>query len=193
MSDEEKTTDGVDSVEEVVEAVSKAAAEVTETVSEVVSEATEKVTDTVAEASEGSAVSKIMDLKDSNPKVFFGAIAGLVLVILIMVVSGGDDKAITAYKPASLVIGNTYSLKGINSYGDNVKIRLVAVPGSIAAYDESEKEGNEGNCKDIPEGTKVKLLQVQEAFGGAKFVNLEIMDGGECAGKTGWASANNLN
>jgi len=175
MSNDEQSnesTEAVDSVETVEEAKETVAAPEVET--------------------EGNAVSKIMELKESNPKVFFGAIGGLVLIILIVVFSGGGSNSLPVHKAANLVIGNTYSLKGINSYGSNITIRLVAVPGSIAAYDESEKEGNESACKDIAQGTKVKLLQVQQAFGNAKFVQLEILDAGQCTGKKGWASANNL-
>ncbi len=161
-------------------------------------EAVEAAAETVVEesqatADEGNAVSKVLELKESNPKVFFGAVGALVLVILFMFIGGGSDNPLPAAKQVNLVVGNSYTLKGINSYGDNVTIRLVAVPGSIAAYDESEKDGNDGECKDIPQGTQVKLLQVQEAFGGAKFVQLEVLGSTPCAGKKGWASANNLN
>jgi len=177
MSDDKNLND---SVEEVVETVTEAVEEAVETVTEAVEE--------------GNAVSKIMDLKESNPKVFFGAIAGLVVVILAMVMGGGSgsNKPVQQSRQVNLSIGNTYSLKGINSYGTNVKIRLVAVPGSIAAYDEFEKEGSEGSCKDIAEGTKVKLLQIQEALGGAKFVELELLDAAGCEGRKGWATASNL-
>jgi len=176
MSNDENSNESVESVEE----VEAAAPEVNEAVSE-------------ADTEEGgNAVSKVMALKESNPKVFFGAIGGLVLVILVLMMSGGNDNKIQSHQAANLVIGNTYTLKGINSYGSNVTIRLVAVPGSMAAYDESEKDGNESACKDIPQGTQVKLVQVQQAFGNAKFVQLEILGDGQCVGKKGWASANNL-
>jgi len=176
MSDDKNLND---SVEEVVETVTEAVEEAVETVTEAVEE--------------GNAVSKIMELKDSNPKVFFGAIAGLVVVILAMVMGGGEsNKPVQQSRQVNLSIGNTYSLKGVNSYGTNAKIRLVAVPGSMAAYDESEKEGDEGSCKDMPEGTKVKLLSIQEALGGAKFVELELLDAAGCSGRKGWATASNL-
>jgi len=178
MSNDENSNESVESVEEVEAAAPTP--EVNEAVSEVDSEES------------GNAVSKIMALKESNPKVFFGAIGGLVLVILVLMMSGGSDNPIPTHKAVGLNIGNTYTLKGINSYGANVTIRLVAVPGSMAAYDESEKDGTKSSCKDIPQGTKVKLVQVQQAFGNAKFVQLEILGDGQCAGKKGWASANNL-
>lgn len=166
--------------------------EVNEPVIEV-SEPVEEVTASVAE--EGNAVSKIMDLKESNPKVFFGAIAGLVVVILVMFMGGGSNNVVVQqHRQVDLSIGNTYTLKGINAFGDNVTVRLVAVPGSIAAYDESEEEGaTKDDCKHIAQGEKVKLLQIQEAFGGAKFVEVEILNAGKCAGRKGWATAGNLN
>jgi len=176
MSNDENSNESVESVEE----VEAPAAEVNEAVSEVDAE------------DGGNAISKVMALKESNPKVFFGAIGGLVLLVLVVMMMGGNNNAIPSHKAANLVIGNTYTLKGINSYGSNVTIRLVAVPGSMAAYDESEKEGNDSSCKNIPQGTQVKLKQVQQAFGNAKFVQLEILGDSPCVGKTGWASANNL-
>ncbi len=187
MSDDKNLNE---SVEEVVENVKETVEEVVETVTEKVEEVAETVTEKVEES---GAVAKIMALKESNPKVFFGAIGGLVIVILLIFMSGGSNNPLPQPKQVNLVNGNTYTLKGVNSYGTNSKIRLVSVPGSIAAYDESEKEGNEGACKDMPEGTKVKLLSTQEALGGAMFVELEILDAKGCEGRKGWATANNLN
>ncbi len=187
MSDDKNLNE---SVEEVVENVKETVEEVVETVTEKVEEVAENVTDAVEES---GAVAKIMALKDSNPKVFFGAIGGLVVVILLLLMSGGGKNPLPQPKQVNLVNGNTYTLKGVNSYGADAKIRLVAVPGSMAAYDESEKEGKEGNCKSMPEGTKVKLLSTQEALGGVTFVELEILDAKGCEGRKGWTTANDLN
>ena len=197
MSNDGNQNESIDSVDDVVENLKDAAEKVADTVSDAAEDVVEAVSDTIEDAvetvEEGNVVSKIMGFKESNPKVFFGAIGGLLLVIVFMLFSGGSNNPIPSRKAVNLAIGNTYTLKGVNSYGDNAKIRLVAVPGSMAAYDESEKEGNEGTCRHMPLGTKVKLLQIQEAFGGAKFVELEILDSGECTGRKGWATANNLN
>ena len=157
-------------------------------------ESTNKTTEKVNEASNvaGNVISKIMEIKESNPKVFYGGIGGLVVIILIMMMSGGNNKNLPVKKMANLSIGQTYELKGVNTYDPAAKIRLVAVPGSMAAYDDTEAEDRKGACKQMPQRTKVKLLQVQEAFGSAKFVEVEMIDG-ECAGKKGWAVSTNLN
>ena len=141
-----------------------------------------------------NAVAKILALKESNPKVFFGSIAGLVGIIVIALSMGGgsSNKHMPVAKKVNLSIGQSYSLKGINSYSSNTTIRLVAVPGSIAAYDDSEDQEGKDPCKHLPEGTKVKLIQTQEAFGKAKFVELEIL-AGQCKGRKGWANSTNLN
>ena len=163
-----------------------------ESVEEVNEPAVEATAESVAEGS--NAVSAVMGLKESNPKVFYGAIAGLVVVILIMFMGGGSNNTIQKHRQVDLSIGNTYTLKGINTYSADAKVRLVAVPGSMAAYDESEEDGaTKDDCKHISQGEKVKLLQVQEAFGSAKFVEVEILNAGKCAGRKGWATAGNLN
>ena len=57
-------------------------------------ESTNKTTETVNEESNaaGNVLSKIMELKESNPKVFFGGIGGVVVVVLIMMMMGGNNK-----------------------------------------------------------------------------------------------------
>jgi len=140
----------------------------------------------------GNVLSKILEIKESNPKVFFGGIGGLVLVILVVMMMGGGKKNLPVKQMASLSIGQVYELKGVNTYDPAATIRLVPVPGSMAAYDDTEEEDRRGGCKHMPQGTKVKLVQVQEAFGKAKFVEVEMIEG-ECAGKKGWAIATNLN
>ena len=178
MSNDENANESVESVNDSDESTSNTAK-------------TGDKTTTSASNAAGNLLSKIMEIKESNPKVFFGGIGGLVLVVLIIMMMGGNKKNLPVKKMASLSIGQLYELKGVNTYDPAVKIRLVAVPGSMAAYDDTEKEDREGACKQMPQGTKVKLLQVQEAFGSAKFVEVEMIDG-ECAGKKGWAVATNL-
>ncbi len=194
MSNDENSNESVDSVNESEESTKQVENEATNEVVEGASEVAEGASEVVEDTSnaEGNAVSKIMALKDSNPKVFFGGIAGLVIVVLVMMMSGGDNKRLPVSKTVNLSIGQSYSLKGVNTYDPMATIRLVAVPGSIAAYDDTEDKDRGGECKHLPQGTKVKLLQVQQAFGKAKFVEVEILDG-ECAGRKGWAVSNNLN
>lgn len=176
MSNDENTTESVESAE--------TSEQTTETVTETV--------ETEANAAGGNAVSKILELKESNPKVFFGAIGGLVLVVLILMMSGGgSSNKLVKISQVELSVGNTYSLRGVNSTDPSATIRLVAVPGSMAAYDDTEDADRNGDCKHMPEGTKVKLIQVQQAFGKANFVEVEML-GGECAGRKGWVVSNNL-
>lgn len=156
-------------------------------------ESTKQTTETTDKAANaaGNVLSKIMEIKESNPKVFFGGIGGLVVIVLIVMMMGGSEKNLPVAQMTSLSIGQVYELKGVNTYDPAATVRLVSVPGSLAAYDDTEEDDRKGGCKHMAQGTKVKLLQVQEAFGKAKFVEVEMV-GGECAGNKGWAIATNL-
>ncbi len=140
----------------------------------------------------GNLISKAMELKESNPKVFFGGIAGLVIVIVILMMSGGggSKKSLPVTKAVDVAIGQTYALKGVNTYDPNATVRIVNIPGSIAAYDDTT-EGAGDKCKNMIQGTRVKVLNSQ-VITGAKYAEIEIVDG-ECAGRKGWVVANNLN
>ena len=179
MSNDENAKESVESVNDSDESTSNTA------------ETGDKTTNAASNAA-GNVLSKLMEIKESNPKVFFGGIGGLVVVVLIMMMTGGSNKNIPVTKMANLSIGQVYTLKGVNTYDPAATIRLVAVPGSMAAYDDTEKGDREGGCKHMPQGTKVKLVQIQQAFEKAKFVEVEMLEG-ECAGKKGWAIATNLN
>ena len=133
-----------------------------------------------------------LDLKDSNPKVFFGIIGGVVVLLIALFSMGGSDPKLPVHQNKPVVIGQSYILKGANAYDAQATIRLVAVPGSMAAYDDTEEADREGGCKHIPSGTPVKVTQAQDAFGKKDlFVEVE-MNSGECAGTRGWALAVNL-
>ena len=171
MSNDENPNESVDSVNE--------------------SEESSSQPETAANAA-GNIVSKALELKESNPKVFFGGIGGLVLVIVILMMSGGGGakKSLPVTKSINVSIGQTYSLKGVNTYDAKATIRLVNIPGPIAAYDDTSEDAGD-KCKHMVQGTKVKALSTQEVTG-AKYVEVEIL-GGECAGRKGWVIANNLN
>ncbi len=173
---------------------SKESEESTNKVSEAIDEAAETVTEAVDSASDaaGNIVSKILALKESNPKVFFGGIAGLVLVVIILMFGGESKAPLTVSKFVNITIGQSYELKGVNTYDPNATVQVLPVPGSIAAYDEDPKDATGSVCKYMPQGTKVKAIQLQEAFGNVKFVQIEMLNG-ECAGKKGWVISNNLN
>ena len=156
-------------------------------------------TETTTETSNASAdttgnniVAKIMALKESNPKVFFGGIGAVVLLIVIIMISSGSNKQIPTFQQTPIVIGNEYKLQGPNATAPEATIRLVAVPGSIAAFDDSEEDDRVGGCKHMPQGTRVKALQTQAAYGKKDaFVQVEILEG-ECKGQTGWTLGINI-
>ncbi|MCQ8128263.1 hypothetical protein [Methylomonas rivi] len=145
-----------------------------------------------AQKTAGNLVATLLELKESNPKVFFGGIGAIVLIFLIMIMSGGSDPKIPVHQAKAIVPGQSYVLKSANAYDPTATIRLVAVPGSMAAYDDTEEADREGACKHMPQGTPVKAIQSQDAYG-KKDVFVEVeMTSGECEGKRGWALAIDL-
>lgn len=136
-------------------------------------------------------LTSVLALKESNPKVFYGGVGAVVLLLLILVMSGGSNSKLPAHQSKAVVIGQNYVLRSANSYDPHATIRLVSVPGSMAAYDDTEEADREG-CKHILEGTPVKVVQAQD-FSGKKdaFVEVEMLEG-ECVGKKGWTLAINL-
>ncbi len=149
-----------------------------------------QVDQTAEDNNVGNMVASVLALRESNPKVFYGGIAGVVLLLVVMI-SGGSDDNLPVHKSKPVVVGQNYVLKSANAYDPNATIRLVSVPGSMAAYDDTEENDREG-CKHIPDGTPVKVVQSQDAYG-KKDVFVEVeMTAGECEGKKGWALAINL-
>ncbi len=132
-------------------------------------------------------VSKLLALKDDNPKVFFGGIGAVVVLLLVVLMSSGSSKNVPTFKQTPIVIGNEYKLQGANNSAPEATVRLVAVPGSMAAFDDTEEDDRSG-CKHMPQGTRVKVLQTQAAYGKEDaFVQVEILEEGECQGQKGWA------
>jgi hypothetical protein len=143
-----------------------------------------------AEDKVGNIVSQILQLKEKNPKVFFGAIGGIGL-LLILVLSGGGKEATLISGPVikNLAVGQKYVLKSANSYDPAATVRLVALPGAIAAYDDTEEADRNTPCQHIPQNTDVSVLELQDAYGTKNaFVKVQI-ESGECKGKDGWALA----
>ncbi len=146
-----------------------------------------------AQNAAGNAVGSFLALQQSNPKIFYGAIAGVVLVLLLLLVGGGGSESkLPVHQAKPVVVGQNYVLKSANAHDPSSTVRLVAVPGSMAAYDDTEENDREGGCKHIPQGTPVKVTQSQDAYGKKDvFAEVEML-GGECEGKKGWALSINL-
>lgn len=104
------------------------------------------------------AITSAMELKESNPKVFYGIVAGVVGFVLMLAALGGSEKTLPSSTPKSLAAGQKYTLQSPNAAaedGEQTIIRLVATPGAIAAFDDDENKTEE--CRKFPEGTHVTV------------------------------------
>ncbi len=139
----------------------------------------------------GKLFSLMMDLKEKNSKVFFGVIGGVVVLLIVIMMSGGDSGVLPKSSAKNLVAGQRYVLKNPNTYEIESPIQLVAVPGAIAAFDDSEDEdkGKVESCRRIPQGTPITAVDFQD-FAGKKnaFVKVQVEDG-QCKGSSGWVLA----
>lgn len=141
----------------------------------------------------GNLTSAALNLKETKPKVFYGAVGGVTLLILIAIFSGGESRpTVQQYAKKPLAVGQTYTLKSPNSYDPASTIRLVPAPGTLAAYDDTEEADRTGTCQHFPQGTAVKVLRLQDAFDTANSFAEVSIEGGECNGKTGWVLAIDL-
>jgi hypothetical protein len=144
-----------------------------------------------AKETAGQLFSSIMSLKEKNPKVFFGAVGGVVFLLIVIMVSGGDSGTISTAGPKNLVTGQRYVLKNPNTYEVESPIQLLAVPGAIAAFDDSEDEekGKVESCRRIAQGTPITVVDFQD-FAGKKnaFVKVQVEEG-DCKGSSGWVLA----
>jgi hypothetical protein len=137
-----------------------------------------------------------LGLREKNPKLFYGIIAVLVLPLLFMMVGGGDEgKPALASGPTikELAKGQRYTLKSPNVVDQGAKVRLVPVPGTLAAYDDSEeddrKDIKDGTCQHVDQGTPVEALEFADAYGKRNmFVKVKVIDG-VCKDKDGWVLA----
>lgn len=135
----------------------------------------------------GNIFSSLLVLKESNPKLFFGGIGALVLVFLIIMLAGGDSGSVSKSVIKELQAGQRYVLKSANAYDASSTVRLVSVPGTIAAYDDSEEADRNGACQHMAQGTPVTALEFADAYGKKNsYVKVRIEEG-ECKGNEGWA------
>ncbi|MBK8814859.1 MAG: hypothetical protein IPN42_04810 [Methylococcaceae bacterium] len=131
-----------------------------------------------------------MGLKESNPKAFYGIIAVIILPILFMMVSGGSEStSVSGPTIKELSVGQKYSLKSPNTVDPSATIRLVPVPGTLAAYDDSEEKDRTEVCQHMPQNTPVEVMDFSDAYGKRKmFVKVKVLEG-ECKDKDGWVLA----
>ncbi|MGZ4968419.1 MAG: hypothetical protein ACXWFX_01810 [Methylobacter sp.] len=144
-----------------------------------------------AKETAGKLFSSMMSLKEKNPKVFFGIVGGVVLLFIVMMIGGEDSGIVSGPSAKNLVSGQRYVLKNPNTYEVESPIQLLAVPGAIAAFDDSEDEekGKVESCRRIAQGTPITIVDFQD-FAGKKnaFVKVQVEDG-ECKGSSGWVLA----
>ena len=151
--------------------------------------ATESVTTPAAASAGSGAFASFLNLKESNPKVFFGAIGGVILLLIIIISSGGDGNKPALSGPVikNLAIGQQYTLKSANAYDAAATVRLVSTPGAIAAYDDTEEADRNGACQHIAQGTNVTVLEFADAYGKQKSYSKIRIEDGACKGNEGWA------
>jgi len=142
-------------------------------------------------SSGGSFISSFLSLKETNPKVFFGSIGGIVVLLVLMMSMGGSSSKPLLTGPVlkDLVIGQQYTLKSANSYDPSATVRLVGTPGTIAAYDDTEEADRAGVCQHIPQGTPVSVLEFSDAYGKQKAYAKVRIENGDCKGNEAWALA----
>ena len=133
----------------------------------------------------------ITKLKESNPKVLYGGVAAFVILILFMMMSGGSDTTVGGPSVRNLTIGQNYVLREPNAYDSTASIRLVGTPGSMAAYDDTEKADREG-CKHLPQGTPVVLKGFFDSYGKKNAFSKVSVLSGECKDSIGWTLSINI-
>ena len=139
----------------------------------------------------GNLVSSLLSLKEKNPKVFFGGIGAVAVLLFLMMSMGGDGSKPTISGPVlkDLAVGQRYVLKSANAYDPSATVRLVSTPGAIAAYDDTEEADRSGVCQHMPQGTPVSVLDFADAYGKQKAYAKVRIEEGECKGNEAWALA----
>ena len=134
-------------------------------------------------------VGSFLNLKETNPKLFFGGIGGVVVLLLLVFGLGGSDEKPPLNGPVlkDLAIGQTYTLKSANAYDASATVRLVSTPGAIAAYDDTEEADRNGACQHLAQGTPVTVLEFADAYGKQKSYSKVRIEDGSCKGNEGWA------
>ncbi|MEI6747474.1 MAG: hypothetical protein WCL34_16040 [Methylococcaceae bacterium] len=139
------------------------------------------------------AMASVTDMKENNPKMFYGIVTGVAGIVLMLAMLSGNEKVLPSSAPKSLAAGQKYTLQSPNASaedGEQTIIRLVATPGAIAAFDDDENKTEE--CRKFPEGTHVTVLDKQDAFGKKDVFAKVQIDEDVCNGTIGWVLAVNL-
>ena len=151
----------------------------------------ENVKQTVDSAKDtaGNMISSFLSLKENNPKVFFGSVGGVAILLVLMMTMGGEGSKPVISGPVlkDLAIGQRYVLKSANAYDPAATVRLVSTPGAIAAYDDTEEKDRTGVCQHIPQGTPVSVLEFADAYGKQKTYAKVGIEDGSCKGNEAWA------
>ena len=150
-----------------------------------------KQTVDLAKNTVGNLVSSFLSLKETNPKVFFGSIGGVAVLLVLMMTMGGNGSKPIISGPTlkDLAVGQRYVLKSANAYDPAATVRLVSTPGAIAAYDDTEEADRTGACQHIPQGTPVSVLEFADAYGKQKTYAKVRIEDGDCKGNEAWALA----
>jgi len=132
----------------------------------------------------------LMKIKQDNPALFFGGVgAFLVVGAWLLAMAGSDGGPVKQSAIKELKLGQRYVLKGANTYDALSTVRLVSVPGAIAAYDDSEESDRTRACQHMAQGTPVTALAFADAYGKKNsYVKVRI-ETGECKGNEAWALA----
>ncbi|TAN53275.1 MAG: hypothetical protein EPN21_01965 [Methylococcaceae bacterium] len=140
-------------------------------------------------ANAANIVGKLTDLKENNPKVFFGGIAVLVVLLWFFMSGRGDGNLKVAVNVSP---GQSVTL--LNPNGG--KSLIDEAPGSFSVNAEDEKgERNKSFICYSDPGTSAKVVEetMVPTMGGQPlpFVKVEITSG-SCQGKSGWTSKTNI-
>lgn len=131
-------------------------------------------------------VAMLTELREKNPKAFYGGIAGaVVLLLLILKLMGGGG--VEQAKTVTVQVGQTYQLVNPN-VTDGGDVLLFQAPGRMGATDPEIRE-KEKVCV-VDAGTRAKVLE-ESIINYVRYVKVEPMEG-DCAGKQGWTSVVNL-
>ncbi len=122
----------------------------------------------------------IANLKGS-PKLLYGGIALLVLIVLWLMLRGGGEQIEIK---TTVTPGQTVTLQNPN-VGNTL---LVAVPGKLGSADD-ESDDSQNVCV-VPPGTQA-VVEEETVVNYIPFVKVKVLDG-SCKDKNGWTSKVNI-